>query len=113
MLVSEHGGILPDIADQVRHIERRRTIQKEVDISWPWDGVLVASSRIGSWQKGRSLFVMKRDQPSANFLGTQNTANNSGSLYLIPQRDLGGPKRDLVSEVSITSPFFEEVRWLT
>jgi hypothetical protein len=32
-------------------------------------------------------------------------AQNSGPLFLVSKRDLGGPKRDLVFAVSITAPF--------
>ena len=32
-------------------------------------------------------------------------AQNSGPLFFVPKRDLGGPKRDLVFVVSITAPF--------
>ena len=50
---------------------------------------------------------MKRDLPSST-LKSPNTAQNtsSGPLYMIPKRDLGGPKRGLVFVVSITAPFF-------
>ena len=33
-------------------------------------------------------------------------AQNSGPLFFVLKRDLGGPKRDLVFVVSITAPVF-------
>ncbi len=35
-------------------------------------------------------------------------AQNSGPLFFVPKRDLGGPKRDLVFVVSITAPFLKK-----
>ena len=60
--------------------------------------------KYGLGQKGTSLFVGQRGLPSAT-LGSQNMAQNIGSLFLTPKRDLGGPKRDLVCVVSITASF--------